>query len=131
MQKIIRNAARCKICDDVIESKSTHDFVTCSCGNVSVDGGHEYLHRCFQLDDLEYCVDILKKNNLNLYVKDITSTDIHRLGFTVVKVIIPDLQQIEADFNYRFLNCERLDKVPIKLGYKKNVSINNNPHPFP
>lgn len=51
MQKIIRNAARCKICGDVIESKTTHDFVTCSCGNVSVDGGHEYLHRCFQNKD--------------------------------------------------------------------------------
>ena len=44
--RIIRNAIQCKHCGDVIESKFTHDFVTCSCGASSVDGGHEYLRRC-------------------------------------------------------------------------------------
>ena len=51
METIIRNAVRCKICGEVIESKSTHDFVTCSCGNVSVDGGHDYIRRCYQEED--------------------------------------------------------------------------------
>lgn len=45
---IIKNAIQCNHCGDIIESKSTHDFKTCSCGRVSVDGGHEYLKRCFQ-----------------------------------------------------------------------------------
>ena len=54
MNKIIRNMARCKLCGDVIESKTRHDFVTCSCGAVSVDGGHDYLRRCYNLtDDIE------------------------------------------------------------------------------
>ena len=48
MNKITKNAARCKNCGDVIESTYTHDFVTCSCGNLSVDGGHDYLRRCFR-----------------------------------------------------------------------------------
>ncbi len=34
-----------KNCDDIIESKTVHDFVTCSCGRCSVDGGKEYLRR--------------------------------------------------------------------------------------
>lgn len=46
-KKIIRNAARCKKCGDVIESKHRHDFVTCSCGALSVDGGKDYLKRAF------------------------------------------------------------------------------------
>ena len=46
-RKIIRNAARCNHCGDVIESKYRHDFKTCSCGRVSVDGGHDYLRRCY------------------------------------------------------------------------------------
>ena len=45
MNKITKNAARCKNCGDIIESTYTHDFVTCSCGNLSVDGGHDYLRR--------------------------------------------------------------------------------------
>lgn len=44
--KIIKNAIRCNRCGDEIESKSTHDSVTCSCGACSADGGHEYLRRC-------------------------------------------------------------------------------------
>lgn len=34
---------KCLNCKDVIKSKHRHDFVTCSCGKVSVDGGNEYL----------------------------------------------------------------------------------------
>ena len=44
---IIRNRIRCKRCVDIIESKSRHDFVTRKCGACSVDGGHDYLRRCF------------------------------------------------------------------------------------
>ena len=46
-KKILRNALKCLRCGDIIESKSVHDFVTCSCGNFSVDGGHDYIHRVF------------------------------------------------------------------------------------
>jgi hypothetical protein len=42
---IITNKAKCRVCEDVIESKYTHDFVLCKCGSIFVDGGHEYLHR--------------------------------------------------------------------------------------
>lgn len=45
---IVKNAIRCKNCGDVIESKHVHDFVTCSCGSCSVDGGRDYLRRCFK-----------------------------------------------------------------------------------
>lgn len=46
--KIIKNAVQCLKCKDIIESKYRHDYVTCSCGNVSVDGGTDYLRRCFK-----------------------------------------------------------------------------------
>lgn len=48
MKKIIRNAVKCKHCGDVIESKHCHDYVTCSCGCCSVDGGSDYLRRTFR-----------------------------------------------------------------------------------
>jgi hypothetical protein len=40
---IYRNSATCDICDSELVSYSRYDFKTCSCGNLSVDGGHEYL----------------------------------------------------------------------------------------
>lgn len=51
--EIRRNAARCRKCGDVIESSSVHDFRTCGCGSVSVDGGLRYLRRVGDLDLIE------------------------------------------------------------------------------
>ncbi|WP_457920780.1 DUF7695 domain-containing protein [Paenibacillus gyeongsangnamensis] len=47
MRKIIKNVIRCLSCNDTIESKSTHDYQKCSCGEVSVDGGKDYLKRTY------------------------------------------------------------------------------------
>lgn len=41
-KKVYRNRAKCLKCGDIIESKSVHDFVSCSCGEIFVDGGQEY-----------------------------------------------------------------------------------------
>ena len=51
MTKIIKNAIQCKMCGEVIESKHVHDFVQCKCGACAVDGGHDYLRRCFRDKD--------------------------------------------------------------------------------
>lgn len=48
---IIRNIARCLKCGDVIESVHVHHFNRCSCGNLFVDGGLEYLRRGFGSED--------------------------------------------------------------------------------
>lgn len=43
--KIKRNAAKCRKCGDIIQSKHRHDFVACRCKAIFVDGGLEYLRR--------------------------------------------------------------------------------------
>ena len=47
-RKIIKNQAQCLKCGDLIESTHVHDYRTCSCGNLSVDGGEYYLKRNFK-----------------------------------------------------------------------------------
>ena len=42
---VITNKAMCKLCGDIIESKNRHDYVTCKCGQISVDGGTAYIKR--------------------------------------------------------------------------------------
>lgn len=42
MSKIIKNSAQCASCGDIIESKHRHDFVSCSCNNIFIDGGLDY-----------------------------------------------------------------------------------------
>lgn len=42
---ILSNKIQCNCCGDIIESKHRHDFVTCSCGKCSTDGGTSYIRR--------------------------------------------------------------------------------------
>lgn len=42
---ILRNSVECLNCETHITSEHKHDFVSCECRNVSVDGGHSYLKR--------------------------------------------------------------------------------------
>lgn len=57
------NRARCKNCGDVIESKSGHDWVCCSCfrdydtnggHGIYLDGGGNYYRCGGNFDDFEY-----------------------------------------------------------------------------
>lgn len=41
------NKIKCLFCNDIIESKTVHDYKRCKCGKVAVDGGTEYLKRMF------------------------------------------------------------------------------------
>jgi len=59
--KIIKNAIRCNICLDEIESVDTHDYKSCSCGACSVDGGKEYLRRVYQYEGCFTDISIVEK----------------------------------------------------------------------
>jgi len=36
-------AVKCPKCEDIIFSRAGHDYHSCSCGTLSVDGGFEYM----------------------------------------------------------------------------------------
>jgi len=40
---MIIKAYQCKVCEDILFSRAKHDYRTCSCGKISVNGGIEYL----------------------------------------------------------------------------------------
>ena len=57
-----RNRAKCKKCGTIIESKHVHDWVTCKCKGIFIDGGTIYkraglLKEGFTFDDIEYLED--------------------------------------------------------------------------
>lgn len=57
---IKKNAVRCNICGDEIESVHCHDFKRFSCGACAFDGGHDYLRRCYKEEgcytDISICI---------------------------------------------------------------------------
>jgi len=60
--RIIRNRIKCNHCGQIIESVTRHDFKTCKCESVSVDGGKDYLRRSFKekgdYEDLSETVEV-------------------------------------------------------------------------
>jgi hypothetical protein len=51
-RRLIRNAAECRECGDLIVSKHRHDFVKCKCGAIAVDGGLAYIRRVGNHEDI-------------------------------------------------------------------------------
>lgn len=39
---LVANIVKCTVCNDIIHSKHSRDFVTCSCGACFLDGGDSY-----------------------------------------------------------------------------------------
>lgn len=60
----MKNNARCRNCGDVIESKTRHDFVTCRCGAIAVDGGQDYMRRCGNPEDFMEVISLEKYNRI-------------------------------------------------------------------
>lgn len=47
-QVVVTNKAQCRNCGDILKSVHRHDFKSCSCGSISVDGGTAYIKRSFK-----------------------------------------------------------------------------------
>lgn len=56
----INNASYCFDCDTLIVSFHRHDFRHCECGNISVDGGMDYIRRSAINDNWADFFDIIK-----------------------------------------------------------------------
>lgn len=104
---IIQNAVICNKCDDFIFSKTRHDFVTCKCGAISVDGGQDYLRR---VGDLSACVEMSWSLPDELYracaiaVKDAEDTGRNHIGMAnAVLRKLREANRIIADDEARVL----------------------------
>ncbi|HKR41082.1 MAG TPA: YcaO-like family protein [Paraburkholderia sp.] len=86
-------------------------------------------------EDLKHCLTALAENGMDVVAVDVTLPDVAELGFSVVKVLIPGLIDINADHNYPLLGGERLYTVPRRLGFvghdTKESTLTKIPHPFP
>jgi len=61
------NAIECPNCKDIIYSRAQHDFHYCSCGEIAVDGGFEYLKICFNGVPPRHVLIMLNTTKQQLY----------------------------------------------------------------
>ena len=50
--RLVRNSAQCRVCKQVLVSRHRHDFVSCKCGAIFIDGGNEYFRAGGSLENL-------------------------------------------------------------------------------
>lgn len=77
--------------------------------------------------DMNFCINELKKVNIDTLVVDITKEEIDNIGLKVVKVLTPGLANLDVSFRARNLGGARIKNY---LETSK-FNINENPHPFP
>lgn len=71
----MRNRAKCKLCNSIIESFHSSDLVNCKCGHIFVDGGNALLCGASNWDNFlrvddecnEIIVKVQEKENLSKY----------------------------------------------------------------
>lgn len=73
----------------------------------------------------------LKKNNIDVYFKEITTADVANTGIKVVKVIAPGLIDLNKSHILPRLAADRFWTVPSKLGLEAKKELRDTPHPFP
>jgi hypothetical protein len=118
---IIQNAASCNGCGDFIVSKHRHDFVTCTCGAISVDGGQEYLRRVGGLTPGSY-VDHSWELPDELYracaeaVEEAMNTNRNKFGIAnAVMRKLREAHRVVADHEPRiFAENKNLDEIMVE-----------------
>lgn len=106
------NKALCLVCNTLIESKHVHDYVTCPCKNLSVDGGLEYLKRG--------CTDFSKMEEKSVFV---SWDDLEDLTNESVCKKIMDICDSRTDILDPDFNVEEI--VENKEGYLVTVNVDN------
>lgn len=75
---------------------------------------------------------IAESGNRSLLV-DVTSPDVARLGFHVIRAVVPGFHPLRMGHRVRALGGSRLRSVPKQLGYRTFAGDEDNPapHPYP
>lgn len=105
------------------------DFISSTGARVSLSGMEDYTKNHYENNfegTLEYVTQLLSNNNQMAYVADLTKPEIHRFGFRVVRVIMPDYVDLTFAYKLRHQKSNRLLRFQEMYGRE----INDDPHPF-
>jgi ribosomal protein S12 methylthiotransferase accessory factor len=87
------------------------------------------------LERIDAVCDRLARRRVSAYAVDVTSPDLQSAGFHVVRVIAPELCQLDVVERARFLGGCRLYEAAYEAGLVQRpltiCDLNPDPHPFP
>lgn len=113
---LLENKAKCNHCGDIIESKHRHDYVSCSCKRIAVDGGLDYAKRAFTIPS-DY-------TEMSIYQAEEEPIDKTNLPLLEPKKKYPYLDKYDTQIYSFFLseeNKEILNTI-LRLQYEEGLS---------
>ena len=72
----------------------------------------------------------MKHENIRLFYKNISTSDVEDVGVTVIRVLSPDLSLLHGDENEMFLGGKTKDITWRYKNLKSNGFPNHYPHPL-
>ena len=96
---ILSNQVRCVKCNDKPYSANRHDFQTCKCGSISVDGGMAYLRRSGDLNQYEDISIEIPDEAAKAAMEAIQATRMFEHGTLVESTILSDTLQVLKEHN--------------------------------
>ena len=105
--EIIQNEAECRKCGDIIWSGDRHDYRTCACGSISVDGGMAYIRRRGLFDDVIDRSLSMESTHLASVVKAVG--DMRRTGRNDLGIALGVIRSLKDD------NLLAIDKFNHKM----------------
>lgn len=115
----MRNRAKCKLCNTIIESLYKHDLVNCKCGEIFVDGGQDYF-RCGFGDPSNFLrVDDEGNEIVITFKDDIEEKNTETQHNNTTKPSLKDL------LGYLDHTIKFYDDLPVhaKMGYATNYDL--------
>lgn len=94
---IIINASKCLMCGDIVFSRARHDFRSCYCGNLSVDGGPFYRDDSGNIGGEKYgrtLIHIPSKAEIDDIKIDLTTIDLSNIS----KILFDDWNQRKNEY---------------------------------
>ncbi|MEO1370076.1 MAG: YcaO-like family protein, partial [Acidobacteriota bacterium] len=85
-------------------------------------------------EGLRTAIEALAPLGLEPFAVDITSPDVRRLGYWVMRVVVPGAVPLNAQHDRPYLGSDRLRQMPARLGLESNLAgaaFNPACHPFP
>jgi hypothetical protein len=110
---IIKNQAICCSCGDRVISQSDHDYQSCSCGSIAVDGGSKYTRRvikanCHYIEASVYTIDKFDKTDIsgNYMVYSPDGVNLPSVCFSYRKDAEEVSLRMQSEYGGRFYICK-------------------------
>ena len=101
----MRNRAKCKLCNTIIESKGKNDYTQCQCGEIAIDGGRDcYRSHCKSWDNFLRIDDDGNEIPVQVQDKECNNSDCQSSNINYHKPTKKELIEMLDEMNKSFDN---------------------------